>query len=355
LVDKNTFRILGQRYSTLAGISFNLYQSYKSKGFNNIAEKRLELAYKYANRSVYYLDKAAYIMPGWRNLKDWNDFYNVAFEVSLTDYNLENRIHSINPIYKDTAILPFIANLGRMRIWVANEMKMKNDIDSVIFKYLPQMPASVRDQILGLKPLVNVKVANFDILKHRPKITDNTIMIYEYRKYYKGYSLEKQSKILDSNFNQEKIINDFKFFNDKLNGILPKYTKLAQERENAAYTIGSKFNNKEFSELQREKNMYVGKINSLFDSSLKYRAFYAGKYYYYPKTRVIKFSVDSDLSSYTKQYISSYFGTKISDSDVKNYLYQFYIKDGLNSYIDSKSKIQNANDTLEKLLKLYRQ
>ncbi len=353
LVDKNTFRILGQRYSTLATISFNLYNSYNSKGFKDLAKERLARTYEYAQKSIYYLDKAAYIMPGWRNLKDWYDFYNIAFEVSLTDYDLESKVHSIDANYEDTAILPFIANLGRMRIWVANEMKMKNDIDSVIFKYLPQMPLSVRDQILGLKSLSKVKVEDYDILRHRPKVTDDTMMIYGYRKYYKDYSLEKESEILDSNFDPKKVVDEFKSYKDKLNEILPEYTKLAQQRENSSYTIGSKFDDTTFLKLQREKDKYVGKLNSIINTSLKYRAFYAGKYYYYPKTRAVKFSVDSDLSSYTKQYISSYFGMKISDGDVKNYLYQFYIKDGLDTYIDSKSKIQTANDTLKSILELY--
>ncbi len=353
LVDKNTFRILGQRYSTLASISFNLYQSYDSKGFKDLAKERLAKTYQYSQKSIYYLDKAAYIMPGWKNLKDWYDFYNVALEVSLTDYSLEKRVSAIDKNYKET-VTPFITNLSRMRIWVANEMRRRNDIDSVIFKYLPKMPKSMQDEIIGFKPLENVKVSNFDILRHRPSLSDNTLLIYNYKKYYNDYSLEKQSSILDKNFNESKLVNDFKIYKEKLNKILPEYSKLAKQQENSAYTINNHFNEEEFVKIQNEKNSLVNKLNSIINSSLQFRAFYTGNYYYFPKTRAVKFSVDPDINSYTKSYLSRYFGYNLSDSDVKSYIEQFYIQNGLDYYIPSKKQIDKANNTLQKILKLYK-
>ncbi len=352
LVDKNTFRILGQRYSTLATLSFDLYESYSAAGYKNLAEERLEKTYEYANKSIYYLDKAAYIMPGWRNLADWYDFYNVAFEVSLTDYNLQKRLNNINPKFKIT-LAPFIVNLARMRIWVADEMKMYNDIDSVVFKYLPRLPKTMQSEILGFKPLPKVKIDTLNILTHRPKITGNELLIYNYKKYYNDYSLEKQSKILDSRFDSDRLINEFKTGKKELAAILPKYTKLAQEQENSAYTIGNNFNEGEFISLQKQKDKLISKLNSILDYALRYRAFYAGNYYYYPKTREVKFTVDSTLPTYTKDYIKRYFGYSVSDDQVKNYMGQFYIGNGLNAYINSKKQIDNANDTLKKILSLY--
>jgi O-antigen ligase len=352
LVDKNTFRILGQRYSTLASLSYNLYNSYKSAGYNDLAKERLNKAYEYSQRSIYYLDKAVYIMPGWRNLKDWWDFYNIAFEVSLTDYDLENRVHNIDPKYKPD-VLPFIANLSRMRIWVGDEMKIKNDIDSIVFKYLPRMPKSIQDEIVGLTPLPKVKVTDYDILKHRPSTKDNTLLLYNYKKYYNDYSLIKQSEILDKNFNGDALIDQFKKYKAELDKIVPEYTKLVNQKENSAYTIGNNFDQQRFLKLQNTKNSLTNKLNSTIDSILRYRAFYVGSYYYFPKTRAVKFSSDPDLNQYVKSYMSKYFGYNLSDNDIKNYMGQFYINKGLSAFKDSKTQILKANDTLEKIIKLY--
>jgi hypothetical protein len=105
--------------------------------------------------------------------------------------------------------------------------------------------------------------------------------------------------------------------------------------------------------LQNTKNSLTNKLNSTIDSILRYRAFYVGSYYYFPKTRAVKFSSDPDLNQYVKSYMLKYFGYNLSDNDIKNYMGQFYINKGLSAFKDSKTQILKANDTLEKIIKLY--